>query len=1084
MRSAMKKVGVKILSAAIVAGAAVFAAFAVSGSLTSPEVVKLNPASLSEESSGAWVEDASAWSVLDRDTATAYAPAAFTRLLVTLPADTDIKTLKIYGAAAFDLKVYEGTSGSWKLIPGLDNISLKAQAVSWNTFTPTASLRVKSLMLELTPDGGSAGSVKEIEIWGTDPGDPHVTLNGIKTVSEAQAVLAASPRPAHIMELSASPAQIDVPADGNTYTVSFTVTTDPKLVKRAYLLYDTYNAEYLINPEKSLNNGSWTGGFTVTSETPRWVTHLEEINPSWLIKGENTVGFRNLVQGRDPSSYFVRNLKVMAELENGWNSISTLEGTAGDPAHGPAAAYDGDTTTYFELTGANTLDIKTDRSIQPETIKLNLWSASGTPAGKLTLQYLQGGQWKSFASGGTIDLSTLHDGWNDIAVPAKVSADSVRLAFEVPGDRRRQSVTVAGVTEVRLVGSPVGNKPSRGLVLTYPLAGEFFGRTAFLQGFIDPANNGSGAVQAAIEGKDASRPDGVVALSLSKDETRFASQNDNDIWEAAVSASYPDGASFSKTVALNKNVLNTDPTNSQDSGNTTPAREKFTDKVVPCQAKKIQYKGVTLDIPEGAVDKELEITIIPLTEADLNRLNPGMIDVTSPDAGYRFLPQGTKFKKPIKISFGYGKEYFAAGQADDEVYMYFYDEALSRWQRLTRVKVDPGTKQVTSESDHFTDIINSTLVVPEHPQALTFNPNSIKDIKAADPSANIDLIEPPKANNKGAAELSYPIEIPKGRGAYTPDLRITYSSNNANGWMGLGWDIPIPSIQVDTRWGVPMYDPDKETESYLLSGQALAPVFKLFDDPATPRQSDRRFYKRVEGDFLKIIRKGNSPSNYSWEVTDKAGIKYYYGTTGGTRLADYQTGNIFQWHLEKVVDTNGNVTEYSYYADTQAAYLTSIGNPSKPPQTSLGGEDWIYLYLDKIAYTKNEKTGAAAQYTVEFKRDAGTRKDLTVGGKSGFKTALRFRLDRVDVKFKGSPIRSYQMSYVEGDFAKSLLDKIAVKGANGTEFYSHGFEYYALKRVPKIENTLDDLPLITGVVAEKVDGIAYFGFTEIGRAHV
>src|SRR5574341_902386 len=350
----------------------------------------------------------------------------------------------------------------------------------------------------------------------------------------------------------------------------------------------------------------------------------------------------------------------------------------------------------------------------------------------------------------------------------------------------------------------------------------------------------------------------------------------------------------------------------------------------------------------------------------------------------------------------------------------------------------------------------------------------------ADAPVLLDGDGPPRTGGWNARQL----EIPKGRGAYTPDLRITYSSNNANGWMGLGWDIPIPSIQVDTRWGVPMYDPDKETESYLLSGQALAPVFKLFDDPATPRQSDRRFYKRVEGDFLKIIRKGNSPSNYSWEVTDKAGIKYYYGTTGGTRLADYQTGNIFQWHLEKVVDTNGNVTEYSYYADTQAAYLTSIGNPSKPPQTSLGGEDWIYLYLDKIAYTKNEKTGAAAQYTVEFKRDAGTRKDLTVGGKSGFKTALRFRLDRVDVKFKGSPIRSYQMSYVEGDFAKSLLDKIAVKGANGTEFYSHGFEYYALKRVPKIENTLDDLPLITGVVAEKVDGIAYFGFTEIGRAHV
>ena len=128
--------------------------------------------------------------------------------------------------------------------------------------------------------------------------------------------------------------------------------------------------------------------------------------------------------------------------------------------------------------------------------------------------------------------------------------------------------------------------------------------------------------------------------------------------------------------------------------------------------------------------------------------------------------------------------------------MYFYDESLLRWVGLKKLHVDAAQSFVQSESDHFTDIINSTLVVPEHPQALSFNPNSIKDIKAADPSANINLIEPPQANNTGTANLSYPIEIPKGRGAYTPDLRVSYSSTNANGWMGLGWDIPIPSI----RW--------------------------------------------------------------------------------------------------------------------------------------------------------------------------------------------------------------------------------------------------------------------------------------------
>lgn len=35
------------------------------------------------------------------------------------------------------------------------------------------------------------------------------------------------------------------------------------------------------------------------------------------------------------------------------------------------------------------------------------------------------------------------------------------------------------------------------------------------------------------------------------------------------------------------------------------------------------------------------------------------------------------------------------------------------------------------------------------------------------------------------------------------------------------------------------------------------------------RKADRQFYTRQGGDFSRIIRKGDSPANYYWEVTDK-----------------------------------------------------------------------------------------------------------------------------------------------------------------------------------------------------------------------
>ena len=137
---------------------------------------------------------------------------------------------------------------------------------------------------------------------------------------------------------------------------------------------------------------------------------------------------------------------------------------------------------------------------------------------------------------------------------------------------------------------------------------------------------------------------------------------------------------------------------------------------------------------------------------------------------------------------------------------------------------------------------------------------------------------------------------------------------------------------------------------------------------------------------------------------------------------------------------------YTYYRDSKTAYLNSLADPLHPPKSALAGEDWVYLYLDTVNYTANEKTGATAQYSVEFKRDSGNREDRIVGGKSGFKTAQRFRLDRVEVKFQSELVRSHVFEYAEGDFAKSPLGKITAKGSAGTVFYSHTFDYHRVDR--------------------------------------
>ncbi len=1039
---------VKIIAATVSAILICIGAVAVKGGALAPDLVKIAPAMVSADTSmlppeQAQTELSAVWRLFDRDTETAYAPAQISRLTVSLSEQKTINRIRVYGSSSYQLNVYRDNAGTWEPVIGG---TLQSLGSSWNDLTPAEPFSASLLLVELVPQQGATSGLRELEIWGNEAsgtveGTAYATLENIRTPKELLDLLSKSP--SHIMEFGAYPSEISVP-DGTLQQTSgvlhFSFTQNPVLFKRAYLLYDGYNIYRSVSLQKRINNLSWTGGFSIPQPegtTPAWTSFAEEINPAWLIQGENTIEFKT-----SGGSASIRGLKLIVETDSGWNSLSS----ASDPK-----LFDGDISTTYGIRASLTnpvVQINFERKVQPEKLRLHLPGSINIKAG---LQYRTATGWQDVKPGWQMDLSTMQAGWNEIAVPTAITTDSLQIVFFTSSLKAKPGVLVGSINEVRVAASPAGSPASERIIISYPRDGEYFGRTAYIQGFAVPSASGFSTVNVNIEGKTSSNSDGAFSFSLTKDETRFSSQTDDDEWAPVAKSDYAGRQAASVTVVLNKNsskLASTDP-NKESRGNAPfgDNREKHTETVSPGQAKKIQYGGVTLDIPIGAVDKNTDITIVPLSEADLAHYNPGMINVTYPAAGYRFLPHGMKFKKAITISFGYAKQLFAAGQTDNDVNMYYYDESLLRWQQLTRVKVDSLTSQVSSSSDHFTDIINSTLVVPEHPQALSFNPNSIKDIKAADPSANIDLIEPPKATSMGTANLSYPIEVPKGRGAYTPDLKVSYSSNNANGWMGLGWDIPISKIQVDTRWGVPHYDRSSETESYLLDGASLAPyVPRPLASTVARSVGDTVFTKRVEGDFRRIVRKNASPCEndptknpYYWEVTDKNGVKFIYGQTSQARLSSYTTQdqpykNIFEWNLEKVIDTNGNVAQFIYDIES--------GN---------NGEPFKQIYIKKITYTKRtgDSDGIDGPYTIEFFRSS-SRPDVIIDGKAGFQVLTRARLERIDIRYPKTDtlIRQYGFTYIpdseaaEYHFGKSLLKKIACMGRGGaTEFYSHVFSY-------------------------------------------
>ncbi|WP_276733605.1 SpvB/TcaC N-terminal domain-containing protein [Chryseobacterium carnipullorum] len=458
-------------------------------------------------------------------------------------------------------------------------------------------------------------------------------------------------------------------------------------------------------------------------------------------------------------------------------------------------------------------------------------------------------------------------------------------------------------------------------------------------------------------------------------------------------------------------------------------------------SEKLNLGSTELNIPKGALKSSENFSITALRDIDMPAITPEMVNVTSENAGYRFLPHGDHFSAPAKVSLGYDKSKIPTGYTEQDIKTFYFDRTEKKWIALDKDSVNLQQNVLVSKTTHFTDMVNGVLKVPESPETGSYAPNSIKDIKAANPSEGIVSIAPPSPNSMGSVTTSFPIKLPAGRAGMQPSLGVSYSSEGGNGWMGLGWDMSVPAITIDTRWGVPTYNSGTETELYSIGGEQLTfevspGVFAMpnrNEGFEKARQSDRQFYPRIEGAYNKIIRKGTNPKDYVWIVTSKDGTKSYFGgdETGINDKAVLKdaNGNIGYWGLYKTVDTNGNYVKYEY---DRSIYSSSgaLGN---------GGKE---MYPSKIEYTLNDSGPSLKKYTVNFGYDTAQREDVQVNARLGFVQVTSKRLGNVQVLYDGAKVRSYEFKYKTGAFSKSLLETITEKDADDQIFYTNRIEYF------------------------------------------
>jgi YD repeat-containing protein len=344
--------------------------------------------------------------------------------------------------------------------------------------------------------------------------------------------------------------------------------------------------------------------------------------------------------------------------------------------------------------------------------------------------------------------------------------------------------------------------------------------------------------------------------------------------------------------------------------------------------------------------------------------------------------------------------------------------------------------------------------------------DALDELQYPDPAEGLDLIAPPEPDQQGGASVAHPLSVPRGRAGVEPDLALSYDSSGGNGWVGVGWDLSLGSIEVDTRWGVPPMCPaggvlcgpegqrNVESETYLLEGDMLHPT--AVRSQFQPRVADRAdWVRRTETEWERIIRHGDSPKNYWWEVTDKSGsTRYYGGRPDGTRdesaILSSADGAV-RWGLSAVVDISGNLMTVTY---------------AKPEGTRVGTGSSIGtgFYVSEITYTGSTKAENSPAYRVKFLRDgdvddADPRPDVVVDASAGALEVTSDLLRRIEVvhgtkqangsrDFSTAPggagvlVKAWDLHYEPGPFDKSLLTKIDQVGGDDVAGASHTFDYY------------------------------------------
>jgi RHS repeat-associated protein len=286
----------------------------------------------------------------------------------------------------------------------------------------------------------------------------------------------------------------------------------------------------------------------------------------------------------------------------------------------------------------------------------------------------------------------------------------------------------------------------------------------------------------------------------------------------------------------------------------------------------------------------------------------------------------------------------------------------------------------------------------------------------------------------GAAHFIYPFQLPAAKGRYSPNLYLSYSSQNTrNVGYGVGWEVNTSYIEEDSR-ASPNSDGSRRR------------VFRLHIDGAVkvllpyPAGQSISWRPDVGTGYLRLTK---NETTGSWVMNDAMGSVYTF-----SRLTSTENASFPRWYLQGVVDVDGNTSVYEYATDTTtdnsgaSGMLTAVRYNSYGQSTCSALVATCYSFFDAIQLNyASIWPGVSADgvaYAPVFLSEAIS--DSLVEHSKQLQS-----IDIVQVNTDlhvSSLIRKYRVTYVNSvATGQSLLSNVSQFGTDGTSAMDTGSSF-------------------------------------------